>query len=358
METDIKSYKCPSCSAPLRFDGPTGKLVCDFCGSDFEVEEIKKIYAEEYHEESQTQNEQKPTDDGYSGQIPEGMKVFNCKSCGAQMVVEESMAATACPYCGNSTVLMESIDGGFKPDYVLPFKLTKKQAEDMLRQYYNGKKFLPTAFKNNNHIEEIKGVYVPFWLYDGQAEGDMTFNAENVSEHRQGDYRIVEHSHYRVHRHGFMDFERIPVDGSSNMPDGHMDAIEPFDYSEIKPFSSAYLPGFLAEKYDTDAEKSKDRAKIRMENTTESAIRSSVTGYDSVHTSGKRITLRFKPAKYAMLPVWMLHTRWDGKDFLFAMNGQTGKMVGDLPVDRKKILAWFAGIAVPLMAILGFLMLR
>ncbi|MBQ8026444.1 MAG: hypothetical protein IKS27_01225 [Oscillospiraceae bacterium] len=358
MELDIKNYKCPSCSAPLRYDGPTEKLVCDFCDSSYTIEEIKAIYAEQYHEEDQPQPSAPTEDAGYNEQLPAGMKVFNCTSCGAQLVVDETTAASACPYCGNATVLMDQLDGSFKPDYVVPFKLTKQQAEETLKQFYNGKKFLPRAFANNNHISEIKGVYVPFWLYDGQAEGDMTFNAENTRQYKEGDYRIIEHSHFRVHRRGTLDFERVPVDASSKMPDAHMDAIEPFDYSTIKPFSSAYLPGFLAEKYDEDDRKCVDRARMRMENSTLSEIRSTVTGYESVSTAGQHVEVRFNPAKYALLPVWMLHTKWNNQDFLFAMNGQTGKMVGDLPVDKGKMVAWFAGIAVPLMAILGFFLLR
>ena len=150
-----------------------------------------------------------------------------------------------------------------------------------------------------------------------------------------------------------MDFIRIPVDGSKKMPDAHMDAIEPFDYSELKPFSAAYLPGFLADKYDMDAEECERRADFRAGNTAEDIIRSTVTGYSTCTTVGKDIRVHRGNVKYAMLPVWMLATRWNGKSFLFAMNGQTGKLIGDLPVAKDLYWSWFARIALPIAAAIG-----
>ena len=153
-------------------------------------------------------------------------------------------------------------------------------------------------------------------------------------------------------RAGEADFIKVPVDGSSKMPDAHMDAIEPFDYSAIQPFSTAYLPGFLADRYDEDEEKCLPRATHRMENTARAALRETIDGYSEVHTKAENINIDIRKAHYALLPVWMLHTRWNDKDFLFAMNGQTGKLIGDLPVDPKRVAAWFAGISLPLMVIL------
>lgn len=240
--------------------------------------------------------------------------------------------------------------GALKPDFVLPFKCSKEDAVAALKRHYRGKRLLPSAFTNGNHIDEVKGIYVPFWLFDGEAEGSVSYHATRVHTHTMGNYEITEIDHFDVQRAGSMAFEKIPVDASSKMPDDHMDSIEPYDYSDLKPFSKAYLPGFLADKYDVSIEESSSRADERCEGALLAALRKSVGGYSSCQTS-KNIHLRRGKVHYALLPVWMLSTQWNGKNYLFAMNGQTGKLVGDLPVSKKKLAAWFAAIAAPLIAI-------
>ena len=113
------------------------------------------------------------------------------------------------------------------------------------------------------------------------------------------------------------------------MPDAHMDAIEPFALEEMKAFSTAYLPGFMADRYDVEAQTAFERAKTRIENTTASALHSTICGYTDYHTLQEEVRVAPPQAHYALLPVWMLHTKWKGRDFLFAMNGQTGKLIED-----------------------------
>ena len=248
------------------------------------------------------------------------------------------------------------LSGKLKPEYILPFKMDKNAAIAQLTKYYKGKAFLPKAFKSQNHIAEIQGVYVPFWLFDAEADARGSYDGQVSESHREGDYRVTTTQHYDVRREGTATFARVPVDGSSKMPDEHMDSIEPFDYSELKPFSTAYLPGFLADRYDEDAKTCADRAKIRIENSTAEALRQTLSEYAVVDTREENINVRMKKAHYTLLPVWMLHTRWKEQDFLFAMNGQTGRLIGDLPVDKGRVAAWFARIALPLMAILIWLL--
>lgn len=150
--------------------------------------------------------------------------------------------------------------GVLRPDFILPFRLTKDDAVQALRAHYKGKPFLPKSFTSANHIEQIQGVYVPFWLFDGGAEGSASYRASNTSVYETGDYEVTETMHYDVFRAGSLAFEKIPVDASSKMPDDHMDSIEPFDYAQMQPFSTAYLPGYLADKYDVSVDDSRDRA--------------------------------------------------------------------------------------------------
>ena len=167
-----------------------------------------------------------------------------------------------------------------------------------------------------------------------------------------GDYEITKTEHFDIYRAGSVTFEKVPVDASSKMPDDHMDSIEPYDYKGLKSFSTAYLPGFLADKYDVSVEESRERADQRCEGTLDAALRSSVKGYDTCTRLTGSTDLARGKVHYALMPVWMLNTKWQGKDFLFAMNGQTGKLVGDLPVSWGKFWGMFAGIAA-LLSIVG-----
>ncbi len=394
MPTQVTNYQCPACTGPLHYSAKSGKLACDYCGSSFDVAEIEALYARKEAEAAAAKQEaeaaaakqaadakaeaaQAAKDEAAEaaaasggwdtsdlsrdwGAEADGLRVYSCPSCGAELICDQSTAATACPYCGNPAIVPGQFSGALRPDYILPFRLSKDDAVQALRAHYKGKPFLPRSFTSANHIEQIQGVYVPFWLFDGGAEGAASYRASNTNVYETGDYEITETRHYHVVRAGSLAFEKIPVDASSKMPDDHMDSIEPFDYAQLRPFSTAYLPGYLADKYDVTIDDSRDRADTRCRETLAQALRDTVTGYGACVTEREDIALRRGKVHYALLPVWMLSTKWRGQDFLFAMNGQTGKLVGDLPTDRGRFWGMFAAIAAPLTvaltAILQFLL--
>ena len=365
MASQVTNYKCPACTGPLHFVGASGQLECDFCGSKYDVAQIEALYADkeaaaaaaseaaEAKAESDRQKVAEMEAQGWDtsdltsdwGAEADGMKAYSCPSCGAELICDESTAATSCPYCGNPTVVPGQFSGALRPDFILPFRLTKDDAVQALRAHYKGKPFLPKSFTSANHIEQIQGVYVPFWLFDGGAEGEVDYKAANSRTYKDDDYEITETDHYDVHRGGSIAFEKIPVDASSKMPDDHMDSIEPFDYTQLQPFSTAYLPGYLADKYDVSVDDSRDRADVRCRETLAQALRDTVTGYGTCIPEHEDISLRRGKVHYALLPVWMLSTKWNGESFLFAMNGQTGKLVGDLPTDRGRYWGTFGAIA-------------
>ena len=370
MPTQVTNNQCPSRTGPLHFSGASGRLECEYCGASYDVAEIEALYAEK---EKKAAEAQQATEEGGAGQgAPaadggawdtsdfcedwgaegDGMRAYGCPSCGAELICEENTAATSCPYCGNPTVVPGQFSAALRPDFIVPFKLSKEDAVKALKSHYKGKFFLPKSFTGENHVQEIRGIYVPFWMFDGEAEGDAHYEAARSRTYRSGDYEITETKHYDVYRAGAVTFEKVPVDASSKMPDGHMDSIEPYDYKELKPFSTAYLPGFLADKFDVTVEQSRQRADQRCEGTLASALRGTVKRYDLCVLRESSVHLRRGKVHYALMPVWMLNTKWHGKDFLFAMNGQTGKLVGDLPVSWGKFWGLFAAIAVPL-ALLG-----
>lgn len=385
MPTQVTNYQCPACTGPLHYSAKSGKLACDYCGSSFDVAEIEALYARKEAEAAAAKQaadakaeaaqaakaeaaETAAASGGWDtsdlsrdwGAEADGLRVYSCPSCGAELICDQSTAATACPYCGNPAIVPGQFSGALRPDYILPFRLSKDDAVQALRAHYKGKPFLPRSFTSANHIEQIQGVYVPFWLFDGGAEGAASYRASNTNVYETGDYEITETRHYHVVRAGSLAFEKIPVDASSKMPDDHMDSIEPFDYAQLRPFSTAYLPGYLADKYDVTIDDSRDRADTRCRETLAQALRDTVTGYGACVTEREDIALRRGKVHYALLPVWMLSTKWRGQDFLFAMNGQTGKLVGDLPTDRGRFWGMFAAIAAPLTvaltAILQFLL--
>ena len=385
MPTQVTNYQCPACTGPLHYSAKSGKLACDYCGSSFDVAEIEALYARKeaaaaaakQAADAKAEAAQAAKDEAAEaaaasggwdtsdlsrdwGAEADGLRVYSCPSCGAELICDQSTAATACPYCGNPAIVPGQFSGALRPDYILPFRLSKDDAVQALRAHYKGKPFLPRSFTSANHIEQIQGVYVPFWLFDGGAEGAASYRASNTNVFETGDYEITETRHYHVVRAGSLAFEKIPVDASSKMPDAHMDSIEPFDYAQLRPFSTAYLPGYLADKYDVTIDDSRDRADTRCRETLAQALRDTVTGYGACVTEREDIALRRGKVHYALLPVWMLSTKWRGQDFLFAMNGQTGKLVGDLPTDRGRFWGMFAAIAAPLTvaltAILQFLL--
>ena len=243
MPTQVTNYQCPSCTGPLHFSGASGRLECEYCGVSYDVAEIEALYAEKEKKAAAAQQTAEeggagqgaPATDGSSwdtsdfcedwGAEGDGMRVYGCPSCGAQLICEESTAAASCPYCGNPTVVPGQFSGALRPDFIIPFKLGKEDAVKALKSHYKGKFFLPKSFTGENHVQEIRGIYVPFWMFDGEAEGDAHYEATRSRTYRSGDYEVTETKHYDVYRAGTVTFEKVPVDASSKMPDDHMDSI-------------------------------------------------------------------------------------------------------------------------------------
>ncbi len=353
MPAQITSYKCPSCTAPLHYSAASGQLECEFCGSSYSVEEIEMEYAEKEEsarqafEEAENPWDQSEMSDDW-GEDAQRMRAYSCPSCGAELICEETTAATACPYCGNTAIVPGQFSGALRPDYVLPFRLDKNAAVAAIKLYYKGKRLLPSTFSKSSRIDKIQGIYVPFWMFDGEVTADVKFHATRTHSHRSGDYEVIQTQHFDVSRSGVVSFERIPVDASRKLPDDYMDSIEPYDYSDLKPFSNVYLPGFLADKYDVSVEESTKRADKRAENTAVDKLREDVTGYSGCTELSRKISLKRGKVSYAMLPVYLLNISWKEKKFLFAVNGQTGKVSGNLPISWLKFWAWLVGLSIGL----------
>ncbi len=343
MQT-MQEYKCPCCGGAITFDSELQKMKCPYCDTEFEVESLKEYDDQLKGDQAdEMQWESSAGRDWQDGET-EGLRTYICNSCGGEIVGDENTVATSCPFCSNPVIMMGHLSGALKPDYVIPFKLDKKAAKEGLMKHLSGKPLLPKIFKDENHIDEIKGIYVPFWLFDTDVNARVRYRAKKMRFWSDRNYNYTEVRYYSLHRGGSIGFENVPVDGSSKLADDLMESIEPYDFSDAVDFQTAYLAGYLADKYDVSSDDSIVRANERVKRSTEDEFARTVNGYSSVTTENSSIKLNNGKAKYALYPVWLLNTTWNGKNYTFAMNGQTGKFVGDLPVDRSAALKWTLGL--------------
>ena len=332
-------HKCPNCAAVLKFNPHGQNWVCEYCKSKFtkqEVDDYEKIRGvEELTEDTEEVEEETNW---------EGASIYTCPNCGAEIVADETTSATFCVYCKNTAILKNKLVGKFNPSQIIPFHKTKEDAILAFKNLKKGRPLMPNFFNDSKNIEEIKGIYIPFWLYDYTISGDIVANANRVTTWRSGDYQYTRTDTYLVTRAGSMSFKRIPVDGSTHFNNDIMNSIEPFDYRGLSKFSHSYLSGFLAEKYNVDASEASKDASNRAKESTTDTLKSDIHGYTSVMVTNQNLNINNVNSNYVLLPVWLLNIKYKGKIRAFAMNGQTGKIIGDIPIDIKKAILYWIGI--------------
>ena len=341
--SEIQEYKCPCCGGAISFDSSIQKMKCPYCDTEFEMESLK-AFDTSLSEQSDSMEWDKSEKEEWNLQ-DDGLFSYVCNSCGGEIIGDENLGASSCPYCGNPAIIMSKFSGLLKPDYVIPFKLDKNAAKTALANHLKGKRLLPKVFKDENHIDEIKGIYVPFWLFDASVSADVSYKGTKVSMWEDRNNRYTRTSFYGINRSGKIAFENVPVDGSEKMDNALTESIEPFDFRDAVDFQTAYLSGYLADKYDVSSTECEPRANERIKRSTEEEIKSTVNGYATVETQNSSIRFKNGSVKYTLCPVWILNTNWNGQKYTFAMNGQTGKMVGDLPCDKGAYWKWFGSIA-------------
>lgn len=339
-------YKCPCCGGSIVFDSLTQNMKCPYCDTEFDPSQFASA---DSGLASAAPSNGEAADEYFTD--AEGLRMYVCESCGGEIVTDQTTAATTCPFCGNAVVLQGNLSGMLKPDIVVPFKFDKEYAKSELRKFYGKKPLLPKGFADDNKIDEIKGVYVPFWLYSCDVDADVSYHATKTRAWSDFRYNYVETSNYRLVRSGTLGFDDVPVDGSTKMPDDIMESIEPFDWSEAVDFRTAYLSGYFADKYDVSSSECEARASERMKASTSAAISATVGGYEGVYMENANMNLSNERIKYGLLPVWMLTTSWNGQKYTFAMNGQTGKFTGKLPTSKGRAWGYFFLIAAAVTAV-------
>ena len=356
--SDIYEYKCTQCGGRMEFNIEEQNMQCPYCGKSISIEEYQSTSLDSTVKEDDNVDWSPMEDNSWHAGETDNMKVYLCQSCGGQIIADDTTGASSCPYCDNRILVKEQFSGDLKPDYIIPFKLDKKQAKKAYLNHLKGKIFLPRVFRRENHIDEIKGLYVPFWLYDIDVDADFVFNAERQTIYVRGDTEYTDHEYYVASRSGSISFDHIPEDGSEKMDDTLMESVEPYDFQDAVPFSSAYLSGYMADRYDVSMEERIERARQRVVNSTRDSFKETVNGYQVVTEGSSSINITRAEYLYALYPVWILNTTWKKNKYVFAMNGQTGKLVGDLPMD-KSLFAKYIAIRGPILgaAIYGIMYL-
>ena len=322
-------HKCPNCDAVLKFNPHGQNWKCDYCKSEFNIEDIEKI--EQKNHKVLSKKSVKEYD----------MDVYTCPNCGASIIADPNVSATSCVYCKNTTILKDKLQDEFSPDYVIPFRFTKEDAIEAFKKIGRKRPFMPREFNKKENINEMSGIYIPFWLYDYTTSGPINFVGKKISSWTTGEYHYTKTDVYSVVRDGSVDFINVPVDGSKRFDNSIMNSIEPFDYNDMTKFNYSYLSGFLAEKYDVNKDEASVDAVNRVGSSYENVLRKDVTGYSTVTISSKSYNNKLNKINYVLLPVWMLNIKYKDKIYTFAMNGQTGKLIGDIPIDWKKAILYF-----------------
>ena len=344
---DLTEFQCPACGGKMEFDAATQKLKCPYCDTILSIEEYNAL-----HPQQQTQT----VSNEWSREELGNLVVYTCKSCGGEIMTDATTGATACPFCSSPVVMNATFAGSLKPDYVIPFKKTKEQAKQSYFKHLEGKSFLPSVFKDENHIDEIKGVYVPFWVYDMTVEGNMEYDGTILRSWSDSDYDYVETNHFDVIRQGDVDYEKIPCKASTVMDTALMESIEPYDFKDAESFKKAFLAGYYANRYDISTEKGEEMILGRIKNSTRDVFQETLNEYASSTPIREDISLKSVKPYYVLYPVWLLNTTWNNEKYQFAMNGQTGKFVGNLPADNAAFSSYVMKMSIPCAIVIFIIM--
>ncbi|MDF2843573.1 MAG: ydjG [Herbinix sp.] len=358
----VVHYKCPNCGADMAFDTQSGMLRCGSCGRTDHIEEMAGKHSsggdasydmdDEDRKAAESGFEYDYSDTSGSDEASRHSTFhgneaneYHCNNCGAVLITDTQTTATTCSFCGAGVVLSDRLSGSLAPGLVIPFTISKEQAQEAFKKWCKKGLLTPSDFMTADRIKNITGLYVPFWLYDMNGRGEVDATCTRVRTYTMGDWIYTETKWYHVYRKVDLNYSRIPCDSSKKMEDSMMDKMEPYNYQNLKQFEMPYLAGYIAEKYDFDEEQMLPRIKDRVSKYVNQYIRSTINGYTTVNINREDINIRKRKAEYTLMPVWMVCYDYRQAEHIFMMNGQTGKIVGKPPLSKAKILAWFTGVS-------------
>ncbi|AIN94102.1 hypothetical protein H0R90_08330 [Treponema putidum] len=345
----IENYKCPSCGAPISFDPKTGGFKCGYCFSSYTEEELTK-YMEGLKEKKEGYEENSSSETGESsgdGKI----KQYHCNNCGAEVVVGDTSSTAFCYYCHSPVVLSDRLKGDFKPDKIIPFKIDKKEALKHFASWVKGKSYVPADFTSTGTQEKMTGIYLPHWQADVTADVDYHATGLKISTTRSGNTEYTKTDKYKIDRTGKIELDKFQELAFTKIDKTLINAISPYDLKNQKDFSQGYLAGFSSEQYDIKKEDIEPIIKGRAEDYTKGLIQDSTDYGGSIEDEQDNTSYTVKNYNYVLLPSWILTYLYKGKTYVFAVNGETGKATGELPVNKSK-LALVSGIISGILAAL------
>ncbi|MDO4939172.1 MAG: TFIIB-type zinc ribbon-containing protein [Lachnospiraceae bacterium] len=345
---DLIQYKCPNCGGPLKFDPKTGTHTCEYCRGSFTQAEMDKITDSKEQAGDNAGPASYTSDADQTGDVS-GSKVYTCPSCGATIVTDETTAATFCYYCHNPIVLSGRLSGEDKPDYVIPFKISRDKALEIFEKWISRKKYVPKAFYDKKQIEKFTGVYFPYLMYTCNVSGNIDTDAIRTKVYTDGAYETTERSKYHVVRSGDMKVTHVFRNALKKANKVLADGVLPFDYNDdgMQPFNMSYLSGFFAEKRDIESGDMQDEMRQEVKDYAVSQLKSAVAEYGDINVNEDNITVDGEKWEYALMPVWTLTYNDGGRIYYFSINGQTGKTIGELPVDKGRLIRTFLLIFIP-----------
>ncbi len=351
MSNSALTYTCPNCGAGLSFDAGSGSFQCEFCLSSFDEEALERSDAHAKAEQAQKESEE----------FCDHMVEYQCPSCGAQICCDEATAAQICYYCHNPVILVGKLSGQRKPDKIIPFRYDKVQAEEKFLEFASKKFFVPRGFFEKSQAEKIQGIYFPFWVTDADTFCTAQADATRVRTWMSGDYRYTETSKFSLHRAGKIHFEDIVSRALSEADDEMMNGILPYPSDALEAFSMPYLSGYSAKKRDVERETLTESVRQKMNGYAQTLLRNTMTGgYATISVNETSVKVEQSHWEYALMPIWILTYQKKGKTYLYAMNGYTGKIYGQLPLSQGRLLATtgaiFASAATLFSLIGGFLL--
>ena len=354
---EVITHACQNCGAPLVFNPDDQKFHCDYCLSIFTEEEVTAFekkqadakFAGESAADSSAAQTVQPNDTP-----TQNLDLFLCPSCGAEIVTDKTTAATYCYFCHNPVVLSGRLTGTFKPEKVLPFAISKEKARADFLAWTKKKRFIPKNFFDDKQIQLLTGVYFPYWDVDAKVDGQFRANGTNLRVWRVGELEYTETKQYAIYRRGNLAFKNIVKNAlTKNAQKNMVASVQPFAVDQAVDFHSQYLAGFQAEKRDIEYLDVKENVADDLKNYSSALLKDTANQYNTITAVDTKINITEENNHYVLLPLWLVtyQNKNDDTPYYFAMNGQSGKTAGVLPISYKKLIGTCAGIFAGLLAL-------
>lgn len=319
---------CPGCGAPMEYDPGFDSLVCQSCGNIIDPKSLPDAddFYLNYGSEEPVDLKDMVDEDSWSGEMYD-CHIYTCSQCGGEVIVSGTEVSTRCIYCGSTAVVFNRIAREHRPDYIVPFKITKEEALENVREKLLSGFFVPRFFKKAEP-SVVRGIYIPYFLYEGSYQDTQRFLA--------GETPYI----YDCE----CEFEDLPVEACKALADRTSAMLEPYYLNEKVEFDTSYLMGFYSNVQDLEPRVAAGGANIKARAFFDREVMNQLP--KSYFRKMRRVTSvpksKLSRSSYALLPAWFITINRENTPYTFLVNGQTGKVVGTVPWNRFLIGAMIA----------------